>query len=214
MAAGKSPADVAFDEIVKRAVTSVLKPLGFRKSAMNYHRRHEKVIQVVNLQISQCSSHDEKTFYVNVGVAFDEICQLANLEIIERPKECECDSRGTRDRLERLIDKLPEQWSVGVDYNAELVERQLKSAMEQLAGQLETIDGVAAYRTHRWFDRFRPKQENAQVLYILGDMDGALSEVNHLCELFADRKAINQPKWWIDQLGLSKLSTILGTLSP
>ncbi len=214
MSPGKSPADVLFDEIVKRAVTSVLKPLGFRKSGMNFHRRHEKVIQVVNLQLSQGSSHDEKTFYVNVGVAFDEICQLANLEILEKPNEYECESRGTRDRLECLIDNLPKQWSVQADLDVELVERQLRAAMEQLAFEFASLVGVAAYRTHRWFDRFRPKQENAQVLYILGDMDGAFHEVNHLCELFADRKTINQPKWWIDQLGLSKLSHILGTRSP
>lgn len=115
MARDKSPAQTLFDDIVNRAVTSVLKPLGFCKSALNFHRRHKDVVQVVNLQSSHGSAWDEKLFYVNVGLAFDAVCQLSNNEILEKPKEYECDSRGTRDRLENLLDNAPAQWSVSVN---------------------------------------------------------------------------------------------------
>ncbi len=207
MARDKSPAQALFDEVVKRAVTSVLKPLGFRKSAFNFHRRHKQVVQVVNLQSSHGSAWDEKLFYVNVGLAFDAVCELTNTEILEKPKEHDCDSRGTRDRLEGLFDNMPERWSVNVSGDSESVAQQLKTAIEQLAVELETIDGVQAYREHRWFDRFRPKRENVQILYVLGDLDGAWDEVKQLCTLFADRQAINQPEWWVRELGLSRLAT-------
>lgn len=207
MAREKSPAQSLFDDIVQRAVTSVLKPLGFRKSALNYHRRHKDVVQVVNLQSSHGSSWDEKLFYINVGLAFDAVCQLTDNEILEVPKEQDCDSRGTRDRLESLLDNTPEKWSVHVNGDAESVAHQLQTGIERLAIELETIDGVRAYREHRWFDRFRPKQENAQILYIIGDLEGAWDEVKQLCKLFADRQTINQPEWWVKELGLSKLVT-------
>lgn len=211
MARDKSPAQRLFDDIVKRAVTSILKPLGFRKSALNFHRRHKAVVQVVNLQSSHGSAWDEKLFYVNVGLAFDDVCQLTDTEILEKPKEHDCDSRGTRDRLESLLDNTPERWSVIVNGDSESVAQHLQKAVEQLAVELEIIDGVPACREHRWFDRFRPKQENAQILYVLGDLDGAWNEVKQLCTLFADRQAINQPEWWVEELGLSKLAARCAT---
>ena len=207
MARETSPAQSRFDDIVKHSVTSVLKPLGFPKSALNFHRRHKGVVQVVNLQVSHGSTCDEKQFYVNVGLAFDDVSQLTGSEIPEKPKEHQCASRGTRTRLEQLLDNVPDRWSVGVNGYSESVAQQLRSAIEQLAIELEVIDGITAYRKHRWFDRFRPKQENAQILYILGDMDGSWKEVKALCTLFTDREGINKPEWWIEELGLSKLAS-------
>lgn len=206
MAGDKAPLQSLFDDLVKRSVTSVLKPLGFRKSALQFHRRHKEVVQVVNLQSSHGSTSAEKLFYVNVGLAFDAVCELTETEILEKPKEYDCDSRGTRDRLENLIHDAPEQWSVVVDGDGDAVASQLRSAMEQLTVELKSIDSVQAYRAHRWFDRFRPKQENAQILYVIGDLDGAWNEVQSLCSLFADREGLNQPEWWIEGLRLSKIA--------
>jgi hypothetical protein len=205
MARDNSPAQSLFEDIVKRGVTAVLKPLGFRKSALNFHRRHKDVVQVVNLQSSHGSAWDEKLFYVNVGLAFDAICQLTNTEVLEKPREHDCDSRGTRDRLECLLENAPERWSIDVNGDSECVAEHLHKLIEQLAVELETIDGVPAYRKHRWFDRFRPKRENAQILYVVGELDGAWKEIKDLCTLFSDRQAISRPEWWLEELGLTKL---------
>ena len=204
----KSPVQAIFDEVVKRAVTSVLKPLGFRKSSVNFHRRHRNVVQVVNLQSSGGSTWDVKQFYVNVGLAFDDICRLTNAQILEKPKEHDCDSRGTRGRLESLLDDLPERWSACESGDMKSVTQSLQNAIERLAIELETIDGVHAYHAHRWFHRFRPTSENAQILYVLGDLKGAWQEIQALCSLFSDRQAINQPTWWVEELGLSKLKSL------
>ncbi|MEM1177741.1 MAG: DUF4304 domain-containing protein [Acidobacteriota bacterium] len=214
MARTKSPSQSLFDDVVKRAVTPVLKPLGFRKKAQTFHRRHGDVVQVVQLQSSHGSTWDEKMFYINVGLAFDAVCRLKNIEILEKPKEYECDDRGTRSRLENLLDGLPDRWSVHVEGDSEGVAQELHAAMERLAVELEIIDGVEAYRRHRWFDRFRPKPENAQVLYILGDLDGAWSEVQGLCDLFADRKSLSQPARWIEDLGLRTLAAKIKPADP
>jgi len=77
--------------------------------------------------------------------------------------------------------------------------------MATLVAELDRIDGPAAYRSHRWFDRFRPKAENAQVLYVLGDRAAALEEVERLAAFFADRQNANGAEWWITSLGLQGL---------
>jgi hypothetical protein len=207
MSDGGSPLVAAFNEVVWDAVTAVLQPAGFRKSGTSYHRRLGSCVQVVNVQTSRGSSQDEKRFFINAGLAFDELCGLVNVPIVEKPKEYECDDRGTRDRLEKLVSDADEEWRVGPSVaNTETTTR-LRSAMARLVRELDGIDGPARYREHRWFDRFRPKQENAQVLYVLGDHTAALEEVQRLAEFFHDRQNANRVDWWIEQLGLRKLRT-------
>lgn len=202
----KSPLQTCFDSVIKSAVTDVLKPRGFSKSALNFHRRCGENVQVINIQSSSGSSWGEKVFYVNVGLAFDSICKLSKVEILEKPKEHECDCRGTRGRLEKFLDDLPPRWLLRCEDNWSSVAEQLKLGIEKLASDLERLDGPAAYRSHHWFDRFQPNQVNAQVLYLLDDLDAAWLEVNQICTLFADRKGLNQPSWWVKELRLSKLA--------
>jgi hypothetical protein len=195
-----------FDQLIERSVTAVLRPTGFRKSALNFHRRYDEVIQVVNVQTSHGSSSDIIRFYVNVGIAFDAICQLMALEIVEKPKEYDCDSRGTRDRLENLVTGAEACWSIASEGDLENTARRLNRCSELLADELQKIRDVQSYRRHRWFDRCRPRQENAQIFYLLGDFDNAWTEVNALCNLFADRGDLSRPEWWIKELRLSGLA--------
>jgi hypothetical protein len=198
--------DEIFDSLVREAVTAVLKPAGFRKTALNFHRRRGGCVQVVNIQMSGRWVAHEKAFYVNVGLAFDDICRLTNIPILERLKEYQCDERGTRDRLWRLVANGGEdQWRVTARGDAAAIGDHLRLAITELVGELELIDGVAAYRSHRWFDRFRPMETNAKVLYILGDYDGARREVEDLVTLFAERQNAPDADWFIERLGLKEL---------
>jgi hypothetical protein len=79
--------------------------------------------------------------------------------------------------------------------------------MTMVVAELDQIDGPGAYRSHRWFDRSRPKAENAQILYVLGDREAARHEVDRLAALFADRQNANGAAWWVGQLGLQGLGT-------
>jgi hypothetical protein len=204
MARSQSPAEALLKDVVAKAMTPALKAAKFRKSGMQYHRRYGETVQVVNIQVSHGSSSTEKRFYVNAGVAFDAICELADVPVLERPKEYECDTRGTRDRLEMLIPGAPSAWTLSAGEDTTGAVATLWKAMELLVADLEQIDGIAAYRTHRWFDRFRPKQENAQVLYLLGDKEGAWREVEELATLFADRQNADRDSW-VESLRLSGL---------
>lgn len=206
MARADSPAEALLTDVLAQAVTPPLKTAGFRKSGTNYHRRHGEVVQVVNIQVSHGSTWTEKEFYVNAGIAFDAICALAGVPVLDRPKEHECDSRGTRDRLGALIPGAPSSWVLRVGEDASGTVNAVRDCMQQLAGDLDKIDGLAAYRAHRWFDRFRPVQANAQVLYLLGDKTGAWQEVQDLAALFADRQNANRVEWWVERLRLSGLT--------
>ena len=207
MTAHGSRSEHPFDAAVRAGVTGVLRPAGFRKASLSYHRRRGTCVQVVNVQRSQGSSAAEKRFYINVGLAFDELCQLTNRAVLEKPKAHECDDRGTRDRLGGLLPDVDEHWEIGANTDPGPMAARLGHAMTALVAELDRIDGPAAYRSHRWFDRFRPKAENAQVFYILGDRDAARQEVERLAALFADRRNASGAAWWIEQLGLRGLAS-------
>ncbi len=207
MARSLTPAEALLTEILAQAVTPTLKAAKFRKSSLNYHRRRGETVQVVNIQVSRGSTWTEKEFYINAGLAFDAVCALAGVPVLDRPKEYECDGRGTRDRLEKLIPDAPASWVLRVGEETAGVVTALSGFMQQLVVELDGIDGLAAYCSHRWFDRFRPVQENAQVLYLLGDLAGAWREVQDLAALFADRQNANRTDWWVERLRLSGLET-------
>ncbi|MGL4555183.1 MAG: DUF4304 domain-containing protein [Gemmataceae bacterium] len=205
MARADSPAEALLTDVIAQAVTPALKAAGLRKSGTNYHRRHGETVQVVNVQVSHGSTWSEKEFFINAGIAFDAICALAGVPELDRPKEYECDDRGTRDRLGALIPTAPESWVLRVGEDTGGVVGALRGCVELLVAELDSIDGLAAYRSHRWFDRFQPAQANAQVLYLLGDRAGSWREVQSLAAFFADRQNANRTEWWVERLRLAGL---------
>jgi len=205
MARANSNAEAMLTDVLAQSVTPLLKSAGFRKSGRNYHRRHGKTAQVVNIQVSHGSSWSQKEFYINAGIAFDAICTLVGVPVFDRPKEYECDKLGTRDRLEALIPGAPSTWMLRVGEDTRNTMTALRDCMQQLLRELDGIDGLETYRMHRWFDRFRPAEVNAQVLYLLGDHAGAWREVQDLAAQFADRRNATRPDWWLDRLQLTGL---------
>ena len=160
MANAKSPAGDLLDAIVSQGVTPTLKDAGFRKTGRSYHRRHGETVQVVNLQLSHGSTAMEKEFFINVGITFDSICELMGLPLLDRPKEYECDERGFRDRLSSCCRHRPSPGSFAGEENAETLGS-LHRLIPLLRVELDQVDGLAAYRSHRWFDRFRPTRLDA-----------------------------------------------------
>ena len=209
MARARSPAEILLVDVIARAVTPPLKASGFRKAGMNYHRRHGETAQVVNVQVGHGSNWAEKTFYINAGIAFDALCRLSRVPVLERPREYECDGRGTRDRLRELVPDAPDSWMLRAGDEVEATVGSIRGTIGRLVAELDRIDGPAAYRSHPWFDRFRPRAENAQVLYLLNDPDGAWREVEGLSALFADRKYPCLADGWVERLRLTGLESRL-----
>lgn len=206
MARSSSPAEEMLDGVLAQGVTPPLRAAGFRKTGRSYHRRNGGTVQVVNIQVSHGSSGMEKKFFVNVGVAFDAICELAGIPVLEKVKEYECDDRGTRSRLAEMMPGAPDDWTVQAGVDPSEVTAALLGLMQGLVAELDVIDGPVAYRSHRWFGRFRPAPANAQILYLIGDWDGARREVRDLAVFFADRKNANRAEWWVERLHLTGLA--------
>jgi Domain of unknown function (DUF4304) len=209
----QSPIATTFKTLVQEAITPVLKPAGFKKTGLNYHRRHGATVQVINLQQSAWNQWNRKEFFINVGIAFDQIHGLVGTPIALKPKEYECDEVGTRGRLEEFIKEAPALWTVDGNSNLSLITERLRSCVSKVTAELDQINNVQTYSTHRWFERHRPATIDAKIFYVMGDDAAAWQEVQHLVEVFHDR-GNNTIEWWIERLNLSRLRALnaIGTL--
>ena len=64
----KTDTQIKFDTIVKEGFTSLLKPLSFKKKALNYYRRLAEVGHIINIQKSSYGDRDNIRFRINIGI--------------------------------------------------------------------------------------------------------------------------------------------------
>lgn len=65
--AEKTPTQLFFDDIIKE-IHTLLKPLGFKKKALNFYRLKEGFHQLINIQKSAYNSADEINFTMEICV--------------------------------------------------------------------------------------------------------------------------------------------------
>ena len=133
-------------------------------------------MQIVNFQRSLHNTVGEKVFFINVGMAFDELWQLQGVDLnspmykhLEKPLEHECHFRS---RLEELIPNCPKWWVISQGdvtlfretsltngreiatsvEDATEVTKFLAECLNQGVLQLDQIDSPAAFLTHHWKD--------------------------------------------------------------
>ena len=83
MARGPLPPGEIVDELIAVAVAPTLEAAGFRRTGRDFHRRHGEAVQVVNvLESVHTARYRECCIYV--GIAFDPMCRLAGLPVLER----------------------------------------------------------------------------------------------------------------------------------
>jgi len=64
----KTDTQIKFDTIVKEGFTPLLKPLSFKKKALNYYRQLSEVGHIINIQKSSYGDRDHIKFRINIGI--------------------------------------------------------------------------------------------------------------------------------------------------
>ena len=216
MSAAKSPLQIELDQIIKSSVTEVLKPAGFRKKALNWHRRFGETVQVLNVQMSAGCSWDTKIFYINVGIAFDAVCRHMGKEILETPKESECDHRGFRQRNSALVPETPAQWRLldaDDDKTVAKFQEDLRNVIEVILAELNRIQTVHEFSDHDWMEKNQTTK--AQILYLSGRFDDAWHVVQEKAQAYADKDhpkwaALRRPETWLEKWNMTDLPKKVG----
>ena len=64
----KTDTQIKFDTIVKEGFTPLLKPLSFKKKALNYYRQLSEVGHIINIQKDRYSHRNHIKFRINTGI--------------------------------------------------------------------------------------------------------------------------------------------------
>ena len=90
----KTSAQLKFDTIIKEGFQFVLKPLGFKKKALNFYLQLPDLGQIINVQKSYYGSKDHIKYTINCGVFIPEYWKVVynynNEPIPDYPTEPVC----------------------------------------------------------------------------------------------------------------------------
>ena len=64
----KTNTQIKFDTIIKEGFTPLLKPLSFKKKALNYYRQLSEVGHIINIQKDRYSHRNHIKFRINTGI--------------------------------------------------------------------------------------------------------------------------------------------------
>jgi hypothetical protein len=202
----------AIQRLITSAVVPVTKPAGFRKSGQMFHRRRGEVVQMIGFRMAGAGGRE---FGGDIGLAFDSMCRLARLPVLEKPPHYECDGRGTRGDLRDFVPSAPYQWTVRIKGDNSAVARSVQRCVAAAIEEFDQIDGLRTFAEHRWFGRGGgPAPVRASVLYLLGRLDEAAREVEALAARFHDRQNACRAEWWVKELRLTRLSVSDGKVRP
>ena len=64
----KTDTQIKFDTIIKEGFTPLLKPLSFKKKALNYYRQLSEVGHIINIQKDRYSHRNHIKFRIKIGI--------------------------------------------------------------------------------------------------------------------------------------------------
>ena len=113
----KTDTQIKFDTIVKEGFTLLLKPLSFKKKALNYYRRLAEVGHIINIQKSSYGDRDHIKFRINIGIFEPKFWSVSHKgQVPDYPTEPIClirkttnDLRGRKDLWYEVNDTTDEQ---------------------------------------------------------------------------------------------------------
>ena len=186
----KTDTQIKFDRIVKEGFTLLLKPLSFKKKALNYYQRLAEVGHIINIQKSIYGDRDNIRFRINIGIFEPKFWSVSHTgQLPDYPTEPVClirktinDLRGRKDLWyeihnytdeQKLIKEIQEdiqQYILPFFDQLDSVEKIL-SALEKDSNLLGiTFDLLIFYAEHG-------QKEKAQTVY-----NQLLQKVNPLAE--------------------------------
>lgn len=168
--------------IVRCDLAPALKQAGFKKSALTFTRRLGSTGQFIQIQLSSWNQGSVGSFYVNVGVMFDEMCLVEAIPHAH-PKYDDCQFMV---RLEQIMPDAPVQWPVDSGTSVVEVSKHLAACVNKIVATLNGVASLADFESTGWV-KVIPWSFPARYAYALGRDDEAASLVANEAACFADR---------------------------
>jgi hypothetical protein len=218
-----------FETIVDEGIGAIVSADNFQRTQLDFRRRRGSTIEVINIQPSAENMGNAGTFYINIGIAFDELWQHFGMVIPTQPMEYDCHFRT---RLEKLFSDCPKWWVISGDSSTtqffkrvsslggrEIVSNEsemdqivkfLSSQIQNLVLGFNQIAGPRTFLNHIWNDK--PQAGNAMLNplleYVMGNLDEAWNELTKTSKRFSDRSGMSVAEL-VNSMRLEKLKNKL-----
>lgn len=172
------------NEIVKKGVAPTLKSNGFRKQGLHFARRNGSVSHYLNIQLSSWNCGSDGGFYINAGVAFDDLYSHFGELPPKFPKYENCQFLV---RMEQLNPQLPQQFRVddSTDLDA-LASTVAKEILDTFVKPLERVNSLQSFAKTGWVNTV-PWGFPALFHFVTGNKSEARRLVQLEADSFADR---------------------------
>lgn len=190
----KTDTQIKFDTIVKEGFTPLLKPLSFKKKALNYYRQLSEVGHIINIQKDRYSHRNYIKFRINIGIFEPKVWLVMydfkhTGQVPDYPTESVClirktinDLRGRKDLWYEIHNYTDEQKLI------KEVQEDIQNYILPFFDQLDSVEKIFSALekdpylldtpiTPLFFYGEYGKTEKAQVVY-----DELLKDINPLAE--------------------------------
>src|SRR5690606_10807921 len=79
-----------FNQLITDTVKPFLKANGFNKKGMDFYRKQDDLIFLLNFQSSQSNTYEQTKFYINCGIHSIKIEEVIGKKKLLEPKEYNC----------------------------------------------------------------------------------------------------------------------------
>lgn len=175
-------------EVATRGAAPGFKAVGFRKAGLRFARRLGGVDQVVEFQLSAYNFADEGRFFINVGLAFDELWALDGEARPERLPASRCHLSL---RIADYVPGAPHKWDVSAATDRDALAAELAGHVAALVAELDRLGSIPAALGLPILGQFAGLILRARLRYATGDRTGALADLQAAADAFADRQGMS-----------------------
>lgn len=125
-----------FNNLINETIKPLLKSNGFSKKSLDFHKRKDDLIFLINFQKSHGNSFDETKFYINCGIHSTTIDQIIGRKENSDPKEYECHFRS---RISALIESETDRYSIAEETDLEILAENISSDLKSVINRFDSI---------------------------------------------------------------------------
>lgn len=98
-----------FNQLITAVVKPLLKENGFTKKGMNFYKRSDDLVFLLNFQNSHGNTAEQTKFYINCGIHSTYIDKVIGRSELVEPKEYEC---YFKDRISSLVNAVDDGYLI------------------------------------------------------------------------------------------------------
>jgi hypothetical protein len=124
------------NQIISEVIKPVLKPHGFGKKGLNFYKRIDDLIFLLNIQHSHGNTADQTKFYINCGIHSTDMDRVIGRSELVEPKEYEC---YYKDRISSIVHAVNDGYLISSNTDLQALNSTIGKDLTAVLSLFDTI---------------------------------------------------------------------------